>query len=51
MAQERPEGLREDEIRRLIREETTERPDAAAQGAAIADPTPVGLAGFAALEH
>jgi len=38
MSQERREDLREDEIRRLIREETTERPDAASQGAAIADP-------------
>jgi succinate-acetate transporter protein len=47
VAQERSEGLQEEAIRRIVREETTGRPEAPAQAAAIADPTPVGLAGFA----
>jgi succinate-acetate transporter protein len=48
MSEDRPEGLGEEEIRRLIREETTgHTTDAPPQGAPIADPTPVGLAGLA----
>jgi uncharacterized protein len=47
MAEHRPEKLQEEEIRRLIREETMGGGQAPPQATPIADPTPVGLAAFA----
>src|SRR5215217_905261 len=47
MAQHGPEGLREEDIRRLIREETIGRGQAPFRAGSLADPTPVGLAAFA----
>lgn len=47
MSEYRSEELREEDVRRIVRDETMERREALPQGAPIADPTPVGLAGFA----
>lgn len=47
MSEYRSEGLREEDVQRIIRDETMGRRVAPTQRAPIADPTPVGLAGFA----
>jgi hypothetical protein len=47
MSEYRSQGLGEEDVRRIIRDETMGRAEAPPQTAPIADPTPVGLAGFA----
>lgn len=53
MSEAKPEGLGEEEVRRIVREETMARSEpivrdgVSSQALPIADPTPVGLAGFA----
>lgn len=47
MPENRPGGLGEEDVRRLIREETIGGRQVSPQGASLRDPTPVGLAGFA----
>lgn len=47
MAEHQPQGLGEADVRRIIRDETMGQGEAPAPAAPLADPTPLGLAGFA----